>query len=102
GAGQVIAVGEGVTDIAVGDRVAYAMAIGGYAEERLIAASKLVKLPADVSYETAAALMVQGMTVRYLPKQTYPVTKDTVLLWHAAAGGVGLIACQWASYIGAT
>jgi NADPH2:quinone reductase len=102
GAGQVIAVGEGVTDVAVGDRVAYAMAIGGYAEERLIAASKLVKLPADISYEQAAAMMLQGMTVRYLLKQTYPVTKDTVLLWHAAAGGVGLIACQWASYLGAT
>jgi NADPH2:quinone reductase len=102
GAGQVIAVGEGVTDLAVGDRVAYAMAIGGYAEERLILASKLVKLPADISYEQAAAMMLQGMTVRYLLKQTYPVTKDTVLLWHAAAGGVGLIACQWASYLGAT
>jgi NADPH2:quinone reductase len=59
-------------------------------------------LPADIYYETAAAMMLQGMTVRYLLKQTYPVTKDTVLLWHAAAGGVGLIACQWAAYIGAT
>jgi NADPH:quinone reductase len=102
GAGQVIAVGEGVTDIAVGDRVAYAPVIGGYAEERLIPADKLVKLPADISYEQAAAMMLQGMTVRYLLKQTYHVTKDTVLLWHAAAGGVGLIACQWAAYLGAT
>jgi NADPH2:quinone reductase len=102
GAGQVIAVGEGVTDVAVGDRVAYAGAIGGYAEERLIPADRLVKLPADIPYDTAACMMLQGMTVRYLLKQTYPVTKDTVLLFHAAAGGVGLIACQWAKYIGAT
>jgi NADPH:quinone reductase len=102
GAGQVIAVGEGVTDLAVGDRVAYAGPIGGYAEERLIAADRLVKLPADISYETAAAMMLQGMTVRYLVKETYPVTKDSVVLWHAAAGGVGLIACQWLAHIGAT
>jgi NADPH:quinone reductase len=101
GAGQVLAVGEGVTDIAVGDRVAYAGPIGGYAEERLIPAASLVKLPPDISYETAAAMMLQGMTVRYLVKETYPVTKDTVVLWHAAAGGVGLIACQWLSHIGA-
>jgi NADPH2:quinone reductase len=102
GAGEVIAIGEGVTDVAVGDRVAYAGAIGGYAEERLIAADRLVKLPKDISYETAAAMMLQGMTVRYLLKQTYPVTKDTVMLLHAAAGGIGLIACQWAYHIGAT
>ncbi len=102
GAGQVIAVGEGVTDVAPGDRVAYAGPLGGYAEERLIPADRLVKLPGDISYETAAAMMLQGMTVRYLIKQTYPVTKDSIILWHAAAGGVGLIACQWASDIGAT
>ena len=102
GAGQVIAVGEGVADLAVGDRVAYAGPIGGYAEERLIAADRLVKLPADISYEMAAAMMLQGMTVRYLVKETYPVTKDSVVLWHAAAGGVGLIACQWLAHIGAT
>jgi NADPH:quinone reductase len=102
GAGQVVAVGPGVTDVAVGDRVAYAGAIGGYAEERLIQADRLVKLPPDISYETAAAMLLQGMTVRYLLKQTYPVSKDTVLLFHAAAGGVGLIACQWAHYLGAT
>ncbi len=102
GAGQVIAVGEGVTDIEVGDRVAYAGVLGGYAEERLIPADRLVKLPKEISYETGAAMMLQGMTVRYLVKQTYPVTKESVILWHAAAGGVGLIACQWASYIGAT
>ncbi|MGO8952909.1 MAG: quinone oxidoreductase family protein [Rhodomicrobium sp.] len=102
GSGQVVAVGEGVTDVAVDDRVAYAGALGGYAEERLIPADKLVKLPKEISYETAAAMMLQGMTVRYLVKQTYPVTKESVILWHAAAGGVGLIACQWAAYIGAT
>ncbi|MGA7327535.1 MAG: quinone oxidoreductase [Rhodomicrobium sp.] len=102
GAGKVIAVGPGVTDIAVGDRVAYAGALGGYAEERIIAADRLVKIPDDISYETAACMMLQGMTVRYLLKQTYHVTKDSVILWHAAAGGVGLIACQWASFIGAT
>jgi NADPH2:quinone reductase len=101
GAGQVVAVGEGVTDLAVGDRVAYAGPMGGYAEERLIPADRLVKLPADISYETAAAMMLQGMTVRYLVKETYPVTKDSVVLWHAAAGGVGLIACQWLAHIGA-
>jgi NADPH2:quinone reductase len=68
----------------------------------LIPADRLVKLPADISYETAAAMMLQGVTVRYLLKQTYPVTKDSVILFHAAAGGVGLIACQWAAQIGAT
>ncbi|MBI4723605.1 MAG: quinone oxidoreductase, partial [Rhodomicrobium sp.] len=102
GAGQVVAVGEGVTGVAAGDRVAYASVPGGYAEERLIAADRLVKLPADISYETAASMMLRGMTVRYLLKQTYPVTKESVILFHAAAGGVGLIACQWASYTGAT
>jgi NADPH2:quinone reductase len=102
GAGQVVAIGEGVTDVEVGDRVAYAGVIGGYAEERLIPADRLVKLPKEISYETGAAMMLQGMTVRYLLKQTYPVSKDSVILFHAAAGGVGLIACQWASHIGAT
>ncbi len=102
GAGEVIAVGPSVTEVAVGDRVAYAGAIGGYADERLIAADRLVKLPDSISYETAAAMMLQGMTVRYLIKKTYPVTKDSTVLWHAAAGGVGLIACQWLAAIGAT
>ncbi len=102
GAGEVIAVGPSVTDVAVGDRVAYAGAIGGYADERLIAADRLVKLPDAISYETAAAMMLQGMTVRYLIKKTYAVTKDSTVLWHAAAGGVGLIACQWLASIGAT
>ncbi len=102
GAGQVVAVGEGVTYVAAGDRVAYAGVLGGYAEERLIPADRLVKLPKEISYETGAAMMLQGMTVRYLLKETYPVAKDSVILFHAAAGGVGLIASQWAAHIGAT
>lgn len=102
GAGDVVAVGDGVTALAVGDRVAYAGVLGGYAEERLIAADRLVKLPDGISYETAAAMMLQGMTVRYLLRETYKVGPETVLLFHAAAGGVGLIACQWARALGAT
>lgn len=102
GAGEVMALGDGVTDFAVGDRVAYAGVLGGYAEERLIAADRLVKLPETISYETAAAMMLQGMTVRYLLRETYDVGPQTVLLFHAAAGGVGLIACQWARALGAT
>ena len=102
GAGDVVALGEGVTSLKVGDRVAYAGVLGGYAEERLIAADRLVKLPDDISYETAAAMMLQGMTVRYLVRETFRVGPETVLLFHAAAGGVGLIACQWARALGAT
>lgn len=102
GAGEVAAVGTGVEGLTAGDRVAYAMNIGGYAAERLIAADRVVKVPAGISDETAAAMMLQGMTVRYLLRETYPVSKDTVLLFHAAAGGVGLIACQWAKALGAT
>ncbi|MCC7252272.1 quinone oxidoreductase [Hyphomicrobium sp.] len=102
GAGDVVALGEGVTSLAVGDRVAYGSVLGGYAEERLIPADRLVKLPGGITYETAAAMMLQGMTVRYLLRETYKVGPETVLLFHAAAGGVGLIACQWARALGAT
>ncbi|MBI1650097.1 quinone oxidoreductase family protein [Hyphomicrobium sulfonivorans] len=102
GAGVVAAVGPGVTDVAVGARVAYAGVPGAYAEERLIPADRLVKLPDDVSFETAASVMLQGMTARYLLRETYRVSASTVLLFHAAAGGVGLIACQWAKALGAT
>ena len=102
GAAEVTAAGEGVTEFKVGDRVAYAQPIGSYAEERLVPAERMVKIPDGVSYETAAAMMLQGMTVRYLLKKTYKVGPDTTLLWHAAAGGVGLIACQWAKHLGAT
>jgi len=102
GAGRIEALGAGVSDFQVGDRVAYGTALGAYAEERLIAADRLVKLPDGVSDATAASIMLQGMTVRYLLRETYPCTADTVMLFHAAAGGVGLIACQWAKAIGAT
>jgi NADPH2:quinone reductase len=102
GAGSVVAVGSGVDEFKPGDRVAYAGVIGGYAEERLIAADRLVKLPDAIDDVTAAAMMLQGMTVRYLLRETYRCTKETVLLFHAAAGGVGLIASQWAKAIGAT
>lgn len=102
GAGDVIALGEGVTSLSIGDRVAYAGVLGGYAEERIIAADRLVKIPEGISYETAAAMMLQGMTVRYLLRETFAVTSESVILFHAAAGGVGLIACQWARALGAT
>jgi NADPH2:quinone reductase len=102
GAGEVTEVGSGVTDLKVGDRVAYAGAIGAYASERLAPADKLVKLPDAISYETGAAMMLQGMTVQYLLRRTYKVSADTTLLMHAAAGGIGLIACQWAKHLGAT
>jgi NADPH2:quinone reductase len=102
GVGTVEAVGPGVTDLKVGDRVAYAGALGGYADVRLVAADRLIKLPPGIDDRTAAAMMLQGMTVRYLLRETYPCTANTVMLFHAAAGGVGLIACQWARAIGAT
>jgi NADPH2:quinone reductase len=102
GAGRVLEVGPGVTDVAPGDRVAYASIIGAYAEERLISAERLVKLPDSVDTKTAAAMMLQGMTVQYLIRRTYAVKPETMVLWHAAAGGVGLIAMQWLAHIGAT
>lgn len=102
GAGEVLAVGEGVSDIAVGDRVAYAGAVGAYAEERLIPADKLVKLPDGVSDEVAAAAMLKGMTAEVLLNQVYKVGPETVMLYHAAAGGVGQIATKWAASLGAT
>ena len=102
GAGEVMAVGPGVTEFKVGDRGAYASPVGGYAEERLMPADRLVKLPDSIDYKTGAAMMLQGMTVRYLLRQTYKVGKDTTMLLHAAAGGIGLIASQWAKHLGAT
>jgi len=102
GAGTVEAVGPGVEDLKVGDRVAYAGVLGAYTQVRLIAADRLVKLPDAIDDTMAAAMMLQGMTVRYLLRETYPCTSGTVLLFHASAGGVGLIACQWAKAIGAT
>lgn len=103
GAGEVAALGAGVTEVQVGDRVAYAgVPPGAYAEERVIPAHRLVKVPAAISDRQAAAMMLQGMTAQYLLRRTYPVKPGDAVLIHAAAGGVGLIACQWARYLGAT
>jgi NADPH:quinone reductase len=101
-AGVVEAIGEGITGLSVGDRVAYAGPIGSYAEARLIDASRLIKLPDYVSDELAAAMMLQGMTVRMLLRAVYEVRPGDTILVHAAAGGVGLILCQWADALGAT
>jgi NADPH2:quinone reductase len=102
GAGVVTAVGSGVTDLTAGDRVAYGGPIGGYAEERLIDADRLVKLPDEIPFETAAAMMLQGMTAHMLLRSVYSVKAGETILVHAAAGGVGLILCQWANALGAT
>ncbi|MFL6760026.1 quinone oxidoreductase family protein [Sphingomonas sp.] len=102
GAGVVEAVAPDVTAVKVGDRVAYAGPIGGYAEVRLIDADRLVTLPSAISTEQAAAAMLQGMTVHMLLRRVYPVKAGDTILIHAAAGGVGLIACQWAKALGAT
>jgi NADPH2:quinone reductase len=102
GTGEVIALGQGVTDLKVGDRVGYVGPLGAYAGERVLAAERAVKLPPAISYEQAAATMLKGMTVCYLVRRTFDVKKGTTVLIHAAAGGVGLIACQWANHLGAT
>lgn len=102
GAGVVESVGPGVTGMKPGDRVAYAGPIGGYAQERLIDADRLVKLPKAISFEQAAAMMLQGMTVHMLLREVHRVEPGETILIHAAAGGVGLIACQWAKALGAT
>lgn len=102
GAGIVAAVGEGVSDISVGDRVAYVGPIGAYAEERLVPAASLVKLPDPIDMRTAASMMLKGLTAQYLLRQTFVVQAGHTILFHAAAGGVGLIACQWANALGAT
>ena len=103
GAGVVEAIGEGVNEVSVGDRIAYVAAPpGAYCEERLVAADRLVKLPDGISEETGAAMMLQGMTAQYLLRQTYNVQSGDTILIHAAAGGVGLIVCQWAKHLGAT
>jgi NADPH2:quinone reductase len=102
GAGTVLAIGPGVTAVKPGDRVAYAGALGGYATERVIAADRLVKLPASIDFKTAAAMMLQGMTAQYLVRRTYAVKSGDTIVVHAAAGGVGLIMCQWAKALGAT
>lgn len=103
GAGVVEAIGEGVNEVKVGDRVAYAGGpIGAYAEARNIPAHRLLVLPESISFETGAAMMLQGLTAAYLLRKTYRVQPGDAVLIHAAAGGVGLIACQWAKALGAT
>ncbi len=102
GAGVVTAVGPGVTEVKVGDRVAYAGPVGAYAEERLVAAHRLVPLPPGVDEPTAAAAMLKGMTARYLLRKTHRVEAGETILLHSAAGGVGLLAVQWAKALGAT
>jgi NADPH2:quinone reductase len=102
GGGIVEAVGPGVDTVKVGDRVGYAGPIGGYAEERLVPADRLVKLPDGVSTELAAAIMLQGMTVHMLVRRVHAVKAGETILVHAAAGGVGLVLCQWAKALGAT
>ncbi len=101
GAGEVVEVGPAVVDFKPGDRVAYVGAIGAYAEERNIDAKFLIKLPRAISYETAAAMMLKGLTAQYLLRQTYRVREGDTVLVHAAAGGVGLILCQWGRALGA-
>ena len=100
GAGVVDAVGAGVTDLKAGDRVAYTGLSGSYCEMRLVPADRMVKLPQGISDEQAASMMLKGLTVHYLIHTTYPVKKGETVLWHAAAGGVGLIACQWLKALG--
>ncbi len=101
-AGIVEEIGEGVADLKVGDKVAYASVIGAYTEARIIAADRVVKIPASIDDRTAAAMMLQGMTARYLIRDIYKVGPGDTILIHAAAGGVGLIVCQWAAALGAT
>jgi NADPH:quinone reductase len=103
GAGVVTAIGQGVTTVKPGDRVAYATApIGAYSTERVLAADRLVRLPDAIDFTTAAAMMLQGMTAQYLLRRTYRVKAGETIVVHAAAGGVGLIMCQWAKHLGAT
>ena len=102
-AGVVEAVGAGVTDVKPGDRVAYSGGpLGAYAEVRVMPADRLVKLPEVVSDRAAATLMLKGLTVQYLLRQTFPLKGGETILLHAAAGGIGLIACQWARALGVT
>jgi NADPH2:quinone reductase len=101
-AGTIEALGEGVSGLAIGDRVAYCTGpIGSYAEANNVPAGRVVKLPPGISDEVAAASLLKGMTAQYLLKRTYPVKAGETILIHAAAGGVGLIACQWAKHLGA-
>jgi NADPH2:quinone reductase len=102
GAGVVDAVGDGVKDFKVGDRVVYQVGIGGYAETRLLDAGRAVKLPEEIDFKTAAAAFLKGLTAGCLLRRTYKVEPGSVILFHAAAGGVGMLATQWAAALGAT
>ncbi len=102
GAGEVLAIGEGVTGFKPGDRVAYVASLGAYAEQRLVPAAMLVSLPASISYEQAASMMLKGLTAEYLLHRTYKVKAGDTILVHAAAGGTGQILVQWGKHLGAT
>ncbi|MFD9897318.1 quinone oxidoreductase family protein [Mesorhizobium sp. NPDC059025] len=101
-AGVVLEMGEGVSGLKPGDRIAYAINIGAYSEQRVIAADRVVKIPDDISDEQAAGMMLKGMTAEYLLRRTFKVGQGDTILYHAAAGGVGLILGQWAKHLGAT
>src|SRR5215831_1420645 len=101
GAGVVEALGPGVSEVKVGDRVAYAGVMGAYAEVRVLPAARLVVLPPEIDERTAAAIMLKGMTAEYLLRRCAHVERGDTIVFHAAAGGVGLIACQWAAHLGA-
>ena len=102
GAGEIVTLGKGVTDLKVGDRVAYISQLGAYAEELVLDTKALVKIPKGISYETAAAMMLKGLTAEYLLRRTFKLKKGHVAVIHAAAGGTGQILCQWAKHLGAT
>jgi NADPH2:quinone reductase len=101
GAGEVVALGSGITDFKVGDRVGYVAPLGAYSEERVLQADRAVKIPDGISHEQAAGMMLKGMTAEYLVQRTFKVQKGHNVLIHAAAGGVGLILGQWANHVGA-
>jgi NADPH2:quinone reductase len=100
-AGEVVAVGKGVKDFEIGDRVAYVVTLGAYAQERLVDADRLIRLPKRFPYDAAAAMLLKGLTAQYLLRRTFKVKEGHTILVHAAAGGVGLILCQWAKALGA-
>lgn len=102
GAGEVVSVGPGVTDFKPGDRVAYVSTLGSYAEQRIVPVNSVVALPEAVSFEAAASMMLKGLTAEYLLHRTYQVKAGDTILVHAAAGGTGLILCQWGKALGAT
>ncbi len=101
GAGEIVAVGEGVDDFAVGDRVAYVTTLGAYAEESIVLAHFVVRLPDAIDFATGAAMMLKGLTAQYLLRRTFRVAQEHTILVHAAAGGVGLVMTQWAMHLGA-